>query len=102
MGKLKFFYCLIKKLYCEFASYTKTDYVDNITNICQLSALEEDARAPTKMSRGDSNPEAKVYIGDLDPRADKREVEEPFAKIGPLSHQLHPHFPVPQSPSSLP
>ena len=36
------------------------------------------------MSRGESNPDAKVYVGDLDPRADKREVEEPFAKIGPL------------------
>lgn len=38
------------------------------------------------MSRGDSNPEAKVYVGDLDPRADKKEVEEPFAKIGPLKY----------------
>ena len=28
--------------------------------------------------------DCKVYVGDLDPRASEREVEEPFSKIGPL------------------
>merc|ERR1712026_496895 len=37
------------------------------------------------MSRGPDS-ECKVYVGDLDPRTDKREVEEPFAKIGPLKN----------------
>lgn len=28
--------------------------------------------------------DCKVYVGDLDPRASEREVEEPFSRIGPL------------------
>ena len=34
------------------------------------------------MSRYD--PGCKVYVGDLDPKADKQEVEDAFSKIGPL------------------
>ena len=30
--------------------------------------------------------DCKVYVGDLDPRASEREVEEPFSKIGPLKY----------------
>ena len=32
--------------------------------------------------------DCKVYVGDLDPKASEREVEEPFSKIGPLKYVL--------------
>merc|ERR1712002_897775 len=38
------------------------------------------------MSRRTWPLDCKVYVGDLDPRASEREVEEPFAKIGPLKN----------------
>lgn len=34
------------------------------------------------MSRGDVA--CKVYVGDLDPKAEKREIEDCFSKIGPI------------------
>ena len=37
-----------------------------------------------------SDNSCKIYVGELDPEAEKREVEDAFAKIGPInvSHVL--------------
>jgi len=36
------------------------------------------------MSRGDTA--CKVYVGELDPKAEKREIEDCFSKIGPIKN----------------